>query len=448
MTSIFRSLTAFPRGRVCVAASRQSPAISGTRRRVRRSAETPLRRGACPAIRAALAVWIAAVSANAQDWPQWRGPDRDGKVNGFAAPRAWPGTLTQRWKITVGLGDATPALVGDHLFVFTRQGGDEVVLCLKAGDGKEIWQSRYEAVPVTGPAAQYRGPRSSPAVAVGKVLTLGVGGILSCLDAATGKVEWRQGEFSKVLPWFFTAMSPLLVDGLCMVHLGGKDNGTVAAIDLRTGQPAWRWTGDGPAYSSPVLMTVGGTKQVVVQTEKHLLGLAMADGKRLWQVRTAPESGYWNSVTPIIDGRTVIYSGQGKGTRAVAITREGADFAAKEIWSNPKLGTVYNTPVLKDGLLFGLSDRANLFCLNARTGETAWRGTNRVSQFGTILDAGSVLLALSEKAGLIAYRPSGQAYEELARFKVSDTPIYASPVVAGNRVFVKDAETVAMWTIE
>jgi outer membrane protein assembly factor BamB len=400
------------------------------------------------AIRTALVVLLSAGCVGAQDWPQWRGPNRDGKVNGFVAPRVWPGPFTQRWKRTVGLGDATPALVGDWLYVFTRQGSNEVVLCLSASDGKEVWQNRYAAQAVTGPAAQYRGPRSSPAVAGGRVVTLGVGGILSCLDAATGKVDWRQEEFSNVLPWFFTAMSPLLVDGLCIVHLGGKDNGSVVAFHLGTGKPAWKWTGDGPAYSSPVLMMAGGTKQAVVQTEKHILGLAVTDGKLLWQVRTAPESGYWNSVTPIVDGQTVIYSGQGQGTRAVTVTREGASLAAKEIWSNARLGTVYNTPVLKDGLLFGLSDRANFFCLNAQTGETAWRGTNRFSQFGTILDAGSVLLALPEKSGLIVYEPSGKGFEELARMKVSDTPIYAAPVVAGNRVFVKDGETVAKWTFE
>jgi outer membrane protein assembly factor BamB len=119
----------------------------------------------------------------AQDWPQWRGPNRDGKVTGFAAPQAWPGTLTQKWKTAVGSGDATPALVGDKLYVFARQDGEEVTLCLDAGSGKELWQDKYTAQAVTGAASRHPGPRSSPAVGDGKVVTLGVGGVFSCLDA-------------------------------------------------------------------------------------------------------------------------------------------------------------------------------------------------------------------------------------------------------------------------
>ena len=158
-------------------------------------------------------VLIGATRVVAQDWPQWRGPNRDGKVAGFTAPETWPEALAEKWKTTVGSGDATPALVGDKLYVFARQGDDEVTLCLDAGDGRKLWQDKYAAQAVTGAAARHPGPRSSPAVADGKVVTLGVGGVLSCLDAATGKVVWRKDPFPKVVPMFFTAMSPIIVDG-------------------------------------------------------------------------------------------------------------------------------------------------------------------------------------------------------------------------------------------
>ena len=173
--------------------------------------------------------WVAclalmgAISVAAQDWPQWRGANRDGKVTGFTAPQAWPKELTQKWKVTVGAGDAAPALVGDKLYVFSRQGADEVTLCLSATDGKELWRNAYAAQAPTGPAGRHPGPRSSPAVADGKVVTLGVGGVLSCLDAGTGKVMWRKEDLSKSVPQFFTAMSPVMADGLCIAHLGGKD---------------------------------------------------------------------------------------------------------------------------------------------------------------------------------------------------------------------------------
>jgi outer membrane protein assembly factor BamB len=233
-------------------------------------------------------ILVGATSAFAQDWPQWRGANREGKVEGFKAPEKWPTTLAPKWKATVGTGDATPALVGDKLYVFGRQGEDEVTLCLNAADGKEVWKDKYAAQAVTGAAGRHPGPRSSPTVADGKVITLGVGGILSCLDAATGKVVWRKDEFSKALPQFFTGMSPIIVDGMCIAHLGGRDGGSIVAFDLAAGAQKWKWTGDGPAYASPVLMTVDGTKSLVVQTDKSLVGVAVADGKLLWQIPAAP----------------------------------------------------------------------------------------------------------------------------------------------------------------
>ena len=120
-----------------------------------------------------------------QDWPQFRGIGRDSKVTGFKAQAAWPADLAQQWKVTVGAGDATPVLVYKKIYLHTRQGGDEVVLCLDANTGKEIWKSTYPAPSVTGPSTSHPGPRSTPAVASGKIVTYGVTGILSCLDAAS-----------------------------------------------------------------------------------------------------------------------------------------------------------------------------------------------------------------------------------------------------------------------
>ena len=391
---------------------------------------------------------LGASRVSAQDWPQWRGPERNGKVSGFSAPEKWPTALSQKWKATVGLGDATPALVGDKLYVFARQGEEEVLLCLNAGDGKELWRDKYAAQAVTGPANSHPGPRSSPTVADGKVVTLGVGGVLSCVDAATGKELWRKDEFPKVVPSFFAAMSPIIADGLCIAHVGGRDNAAVIAFDLGTGEVKWKWAGDAPAYASPVSMTVDGVKQIVVQTQKNLVGLAPADGKVLWQVAAATMGMAQNAASPVVDGQTVIYTGQGRGTKAVKIEKQGDGFAAKELWSNDKVGTTFNTPVLKDGLLFGLSDKGFFFCLNARTGETDWVDTTKRDRFGATLDAGSVILALPGNSELVAFKPNDKQYDELARIKVADTPTYAHPVVSGNRIFVKDKENLTLWTIE
>jgi outer membrane protein assembly factor BamB len=396
-----------------------------------------------------IVILTGATCALAQDWTQWRGADRDAKVTGFTAPQAWPKELAQKWKATVGAGDATPALVGDKLYVFARQGDDEVAMCLDAATGKELWKDKYAATAVTGAAARHPGPRSSPTVADGKVITLGVGGVLSCLDAATGKVAWRNEEF-KAVPMFFTGISPIVVDGMCIAHLGGKGAGAIVAFDLATGAQKWKWTGEGPAYGSPVLMTADGTKQIVQQTEKSIVGIATADGKLLWQVAAPAQGRFYNCATPIVDGQTVIITGQGSGTKAVKIEKSGDAFAAKELWSNPDLGTGYNTPVLKDGFLYGFSDKSSLFCMDAKTGKVCWTDAPRRGQgnFAAVLDAGACLFALPSNSELVVFKPGDKEFTELAKYKVAETPTYATPVISGKRIFVRDQDAVTLWTIE
>ncbi|MHC4172715.1 MAG: PQQ-binding-like beta-propeller repeat protein [Planctomycetota bacterium] len=394
-------------------------------------------------------ILISATCVFAQDWPQWRGPNRDGKVSGFTAPQQWPNELTEKWKTTVGAGNATPALMGEKLYVFTRQGEDEVALCLDAANGKELWKDKYAAQEVTGAARRHPGPRSSPTVADGKVVTLGVGGVLSCLDAATGKVVWRKDPFPKVVPKFFAAMSPIIVDGMVIAHLGGQGNGAIIAYDLATGDEKWRWADEGPDYGSPALLTVAGTKQIVTPTEKSIVGISVSDGKLLWQLTSVPPRRAYNAATPIVDGQTVIYAAKGRGTKAVKIEKQADGFVAKELWSNPELGVQFNTQVLKDGLLFGLSDGGNLFCINAQTGQTAWTDTVQRDRggFAAILDAGSVLLALPSNSELIVLKPDGKGHSEISRYKVAETPSYAHPIISGNRVFIKDQESVTMFRI-
>jgi outer membrane protein assembly factor BamB len=392
-------------------------------------------------------VLLTSVCALAADWPQWRGEQRDAKVSGFVAPQTWPTALTQKWKVSVGAGDATPALVGDKLYVFTRQGGDEVTLCLDAATGKELWKDTFAVAVIAGPAARHPGPRSSPAVADGKVVTLGATGVLSCLDASNGKVLWRNQEY-KAVPRFYTASSPIIVDGMCVAHLGGPDKGALVALDLATGASKWTWAGEGPGYASPVLLTAERTRQLVTLTDKSLVGISVADGALLWQVPFAPQGMAYNTATPIVDGQTVIYSGQGRGTKAAKIEKQGDAFAARELWANKDAATQFSSPVLKDGMVYAISDKGNLFCLDAATGQSVWTDTAKRGNYGPMLDAGSAVLALTEKGELIAIKPGQKQYTALGTIKVADTNTYAYPVMAGQSAYIKDQDSLTLWAFQ
>jgi len=422
------------------------------------------------AVLAVLVTGVGARPAAAQDWPQWRGANRDAKVIGFVAPTTWPQQLTEKWKVVVGDGVATPAVVGDKIYVFTRQDGNEVVRCLDAATGQEIWQDKYETQGVSGAASQFSGPRSSPAVADGKVVTQGVQGILSCYDADAGKLLWRNEDYRGSTPRFATASSPILTAGLCIAQLGGQDDGAMVAYDLATGDQTWIWAGDTPSYGSPVLMHVGGTQVIAAPTEQKMVAINVADGRLLWQVPFT--QGRYNAATPIIDGQTLIYALQGTTAEKLTLTAEGIE--TEQLWNNSDATVVFNSPVLKDGLIFGLSGTNSIFCVRADTGEMAWTapldagapaapsprpkeeaGTGRRGRggggrggFGSIVDAGSVLFALAPAGRLVVFEPSDKEFKQVASYQVAAGSAYAYPVIAGNRVFVKDAEALTLWTIE
>jgi outer membrane protein assembly factor BamB len=424
--------------------------------------------------------WIAAVAAGvilvgatsvlAQDWPQWRGPNRDNKAAGFTAPAEWPKELTQKWKVEVGPGDATPALVGDKIYVFTRLGADEVTTCLEAETGKKVWEDKTPAMAVTGAAARHPGPRGSPAVADGMVVTEGVGGVVSCLNAADGKVVWRKDPFPKMVPQFFEASSPLTVDKMAIAHVGGS-SGAIIAFDLATGDEKWKCENQPASYSSPVVATIEGAKMIVQMTDKDIVGLGAADGKLLWQIPLAAGGGMgggmgagkgggmgkgkggmsggmgggYKAATVIVEGSTVYYCGQGFGTKAAAISKDGDKFAAKELWSNAD-GPQFSSPVLKDGFLYCLSGQGNLYCINAKDGKTVWKDTTNQGNYGAPVDAGTCMVVLTEKGELIVFRPSDKEYSEVAKFKVASAA-YATPVLSGNRIFIKDADSVILFTV-
>jgi outer membrane protein assembly factor BamB len=384
----------------------------------------------------------------AQDWPQWRGQNRDARVSGFVAPVTSPAELKQDWKIQVGFADATPALVNNKLYVFTRQGENEILQCLEASTGKQIWQTEgYPAVVINGPAASHPGPRSTPTVADGKVITVGISGDLACFDAATGELLWRNEDFKGAVPMFYTGMSPIVTSGMCLAHLGGPDNGQFVAFELKSGKILWKTAGESPTYSSPALLTVDGNMQVVFQTLTKLISLSVTNGTRLWEYATPAGQGRTEAAaSPVIDQQKIYYTGNLNGINAIEIKKQGSNYEVIKLWTNPDFCTKYNTPLLKDGFLYGFSNKKRLFCINAANGQAAWSDDKPHQDFGSIIDAGSEIVALSSTSNLVILKPDGKAYSEIAVIKVSDNAIYAQPVLSGNRIYIKDKESLTAFS--
>lgn len=415
-------------------------------------------------------LFLAGLNFNAHaDWPQHHGGHSVAKAE-FSVPKAWPKELAAKWKVAVGDGVATPALVGDKVFVFTRQENGELLLCVDAATGKELWKTeKYDVLPANGPAAAFTGPRSTPAVSDGKVVTFGLRGMLSCFDAKDGKLLWRKEDFRGSFPQFFTSASPVIVDGLVIAALGGAKEGGVIAYDLNSGNEKWRWAGGAPSYASLISARVQGVKMVVAEMEKTMVGLAVKDGAVLWEVPWSARGA--NGVTPTVLGDVMVFGGPGKPTSAVKLTKDGEKFTAQELWNNPDAMMQFASPILKDGLVFGLAQNNNLICLG-KDGKTAWSvpvnapapspeanaggnapagrrgGGGGGGGYGQIVDAGSVVLALTPASELIAFKPDEKSYQEIARIKVAGSPTYSYPVVSGKRIYIRDKQDLAMFMVD
>ena len=242
------------------------------------------------------------------------------------------------------------------------------------------------------------------------------------------------------------------MDKLVIVQVGSDNSGGITAYDLEKGEAKWKWTDEGAAYASPVLMTVDNSKMVVAETSGSVVGLDLSGGKTKWKTPFPLAKGGYNASTPMVDGATVIFSGSGRGTWAFKVEKSGDSFALKEQWNNKETSVIFNTPVLKNGLLYGLTSADSLFCLNAETSKTAWTheigGAGRYRGYGSVVDAGPVLLALNPTSKLYVFEPSDKEYKQLAKYKVANSEVFAYPVVTGNRIYIKDKDSVILWTVD
>jgi len=236
-----------------------------------------------------------------------------------------------------------------------------------------------------------------------------------------------------------------LVDGgSVIVHVGGPGKGALTAFDAATGAVRWAWRGDGPAYASPVVATIGGVRQVVTFSESFLVGVSADRGELLWKI---PFTTPWvqNAVTPVVDGDRVVYSGLDHPVRAIRVVRGATGWTTEPLWENPDVAAYMTTPVLEGGRLYGLSHRkkGQLFCLDAATGKVAWLSEGRLGDNAALVAGGGMVFALTTEADLFVLPQNGDAFAPSRRYRVAPSPTWAHPVVTGEGVLVKDRDSLA-----
>ena len=393
-------------------------------------------------------VWSAQTGGR-PDWSQWRGARRDG-VTALAAPASWPAALTKRWETVVGLGHSSPIVVGDRVVIHTRENDQEIVRALELKTGKELWRNQYAAPYTMNSAARGHGPgpKSTPVSADGRVFTFGISGILSAFDVTSGKLVWR-AEAPPAPPEYGTAMSPIVDGRHLIVHLGSTDKGVLTAFDAASGKVLWRWNGDGPGYASPVVADIGGTRQLITQSENAVIGVDALSGQLHWQIpfKTPHDQ---NSVTPVVVRDLVIYSGLDNGTMAARIVRKGTSWAAEPAWKNDQVSMYMSTPVADGATLYGLShrNRGQFFAVDLATGKTLWTTPGREGDNASLmLVPGAFLLISTTNGELIVARPNPARYEEIKRYKIANSAVWAHPAVSGSQILVKDVDKLICWEI-
>jgi outer membrane protein assembly factor BamB len=405
--------------------------------------------------RTLVGLWLlclcSSVALEAQ-WPQWRGPDRNGNIAATGTPK-WPAAWKRAWRVDVGEGYSSPVVAGGRAFVHSRRDPDEIVTAIDLATGKVAWQQKY-ATPFNKnqyATAVAKGPHATPLVIGDKVFTFGAMAVLTAWNAQTGAVAWRKDysasvDTSKLFTG--TSASPLSEGGAVIVQTGSDvHGGRILALDPVTGAEKWTWTGKGPGYASPVVITAGGVRQIVTMTNGSIEGLDAKTGAGLWSV-PFPDEWHENIVTPIWTGAHLIVSGTRQGTHAYTLARPAGKWQATEAWKNADVAMYMSTPVLADGVLYGLSNKkkGQVVAVDAATGALKWATEGRAADQAAILLTPAHVLVLTTGGELVLVKRSAAKYDEERRYTVADSATWAVPVVLPDGLIVRDATGVLRLT--
>lgn len=397
-----------------------------------------------------------ASSLHAAEWPQWRGPNRDGHAPTARLPEKWPEHAPKpAWKMKIGEGYSGVSIAGGKVFALARdhKKGIERGFCLDLVNGKQLWDVSYEATFKAPDPTAGRGPNATPTVDRDRVYFFGLAGMLTCVEIATGNTLWQHNclkEYWGVVKtsdgddaWFppcGASASPLVDGKTVIVPIGGKKAGVVTGFNRDTGKLLWKALDDRSSYASPIIASPGGVKQIIAFTGTRMVGLRHSDRELLWDepFKTRYEQ---TIVSPVVWKDRVVIGGEGKPTLCMKLTRDGDKLNKQLAWKSADLKMYLTTPVIVNDHLIGFDYRTGrLVCVSLESGETAWTSSGFATKHLSLVVVGNTLLILTLEGNLIAARVSEKEYELLVKWKVSEKGTWAHLAVSGNRLLVKGPE--------
>jgi outer membrane protein assembly factor BamB len=388
-----------------------------------------------------------APAAGSTYWADFLGPGRLGHYDQKPILTNWPaGGLHQVWKQPVGGGYASFTVANGLAFTIEQRRRNEVVAAYDVRTGRERWTNSWKALfeEVLGG----NGPRATPVWDAGRLYALGAEGELRCLESTTGKLIWNKNILADNgaanLHWGMAA-SPLVVDGKVIVTPGGSHGNSVVAYDKLSGHRVWGSLDDQAAYASPTVATVGGRRQLLVMTAKRAVGLAVEDGRLLWEYPWVTQEGI-NAAQPIAVAANRVYlsSGYGHGATVLELTPRGEAFQTRVIWANTRMKNKFNTAVLQAGYLYGL-DEGILACVDVETGDVKWKGGRY--GYGQVLLASGHLVVLTEEGDAVLVRAAPEKFQQVAQFTALNGKTWNIPAISDGLLLVRNEVEMAAFRI-
>lgn len=389
----------------------------------------------------------ATASSGSTYWTDFRGPLRDGVYRERPIRTDWPKDgLKPIWREPIGGGYASFSIARGRAFTIEQRGPQEVVTAYEVATGRELWTSGW--------AGAFRemmggdGPRSTPTWSDGRVYAQGAQGELRCLDEATGRTIWRTNMLEDAgaanLQWGMAA-SPLVVDRTVVVLPGGGGGQSVVAYDRESGTRAWAALDDKAAYSSPMLVTLGGVRQLLVFTASRLAGLTPDRGDVLWSFPWTTQFDV-NASQPLVigDNRVFVSTGYGTGAALVEVANSGGNWSVRDVWRTNRMKNQFTSTVYHEGYLYGL-DEAILACLDAATGELKWKGGRY--GYGQLMLASGHLVIVGEQGDLALVRATPERHDEIARIPVLDGKTWSHPAIADGYLLIRNVNEMAAFDL-